>query len=193
MTVASNKQTSEDQAGHNRLLVNITVQSVQQIRRRPEWNPENETAKATQLVGASTPVNTDDSRQHAIEGVALCWHPDPVPAPTAIDTWVLFTLPAIATALVYTNRSLAALLLLLLCLPTAANFYMYIAGVVIVAQLLCLKCMHVLVETSIYVACYSHRGISTYVLLYIQYFKGLITEPFYSMVDCRSQTINTHS
>ena len=29
--------------------------------------------------------------------------------------------------------------------------------------------MHVLVETSIYVACYSHRGISTYVLAFIYY------------------------
>ena len=47
-TVASNKQTSEDQAGHNRLLFNMTVWSVQQIRRQPEWNPENKTAKATQ-------------------------------------------------------------------------------------------------------------------------------------------------
>ena len=48
-------------------------------------------------------------------------------------------------ALVYTNRSLAALLLLLLCLPAAANFYIVVSqDVVIVAQLLYLKCMHVL-------------------------------------------------
>ena len=32
----------------------MTVQSVQQFRRRPELNPENETAKATQLKGAQT-------------------------------------------------------------------------------------------------------------------------------------------
>ena len=54
------------------------------------------------------------------------------------------------------DEAMAALLLLLLCLPAAANFY--IVGsqdVVIVAQLLYLKCMRVLVETSIYVACYS--------------------------------------
>ena len=70
------------------------------------------------------------------------------------------------TDLVYTNRSLATLLLLLLCLPAAANFYIVVSqDVVIVAQLLYLKCMHVLIETSICVACYSHRGISTYVLL----------------------------
>ena len=47
-----------------------------------------------------------------------------------------------------------------------------VPGVVIVAQLLYLKCMHVLVETSIYVACYSHQGISTYVLL-LQLYKLL--------------------
>ena len=35
-TVANNKQSSEDQAAHNRLLFNMTVQSVQQIRRQPE-------------------------------------------------------------------------------------------------------------------------------------------------------------
>ena len=65
----------------------------------------------------------------------------------------------IATALVYTNRSLAALLLLLLllCLPAAANFYIVVSqDVVTVVQLLYLKYMHVLVETSIYVACYSN-------------------------------------
>ena len=33
---------------HNRLLINMTVQYVQQIRQRLEWNLENETAKATQ-------------------------------------------------------------------------------------------------------------------------------------------------
>ena len=40
---------------------------------------------------------------------------------------VVFTLPAVATALVYTNRSLAALLLLLLCLPAAADFYIVVS------------------------------------------------------------------
>ena len=48
MTVASNKQSSEDQVAHNRLLLNMTVLSVQQIRWWHEWNPENATAKATQ-------------------------------------------------------------------------------------------------------------------------------------------------
>ena len=81
MTVAGNKQSSEDQAAHSRLHFNMTVQSVQQIRWRPERNPENKTVKATQpnLHVACTPVNMDDSRQ-ATEGTALCWHPDPVPA-----------------------------------------------------------------------------------------------------------------
>ena len=59
------------------------------------------------------------------------------------------------------------LLLLRSLLAAAANFYIVVSqDVVTVAQLLYLKCMHVLVETSIYVACYSHRGISTYVLLF---------------------------
>ena len=63
----------------------------------------------------------------------------------------MFILPAVATALVYTNRSLAVLLL---CLPAAANFYIVVSqDEGIVAQLLYLKCMHVLVDTSIYVAC----------------------------------------
>ena len=50
---------------------------------------------------------------------------------------VVFTLLAVATALVYTNRSLAALLLLLLCLPAAANFYIVVSqDVVTVAVVL---------------------------------------------------------
>ena len=62
-----------------------------------------------------------------------------------------------ATALVCLNRSLAALLLLLLllCLPAAANIYIVVSQDVVTVALY-LKCMHVLVETSIYVACYSH-------------------------------------
>ena len=39
------------------------------------WNPKNETAKATRMI----PI------PGSIEGVALCWHPDPVPAQIAID------------------------------------------------------------------------------------------------------------
>ena len=75
-TVASNKQLSEDQAAHSRLLFNMTVRSIQQIRQRPERNPENKSAKATQPNLAHTLVNTDDSgqAQHAIEGTDLCWH-----------------------------------------------------------------------------------------------------------------------
>ena len=48
MAVASSSESSEEQIPHNRLLINMIVQSVQQIWWRPEWNPENETAKATQ-------------------------------------------------------------------------------------------------------------------------------------------------
>ena len=54
MTVASNTELSKDQAAHSRLLFNMTVQSVQQIRWWPEWNPENETAKATVLLHAAS-------------------------------------------------------------------------------------------------------------------------------------------
>ena len=60
------------------------------------------------------------------------------------------------------------MLLLLLCLPAAANFNIVVSqDVVAVAQLLYLKCMRVLVETSIYIACSSHRGISMYLLLFL--------------------------
>ena len=34
--VSSSPESSEEQISHNRLLINMTVQSVQQIRRRPE-------------------------------------------------------------------------------------------------------------------------------------------------------------
>ena len=37
----------EEQISHNRLLINMTVQSIQQIRRWLEWNLVNKTAKAT--------------------------------------------------------------------------------------------------------------------------------------------------
>ena len=69
-----------------------------------------------------------------------------------------------ATTLVYA----LSMLLLLLCLSVAAKFYIVVSqDVVTVAQLLYLKCMHVLVETSIYVACYSHRGIRQHVCAFI--------------------------
>ena len=56
-----------------------------------------------------------------------------------------------------------AIVTLLAC---SCKLYIVVSqDVVIVAQLLYLKCMHVLIETSIYVACYSHQGISMYVLL----------------------------
>ena len=81
----------------------------------------------------------------------------------------MFTSPAVTTALVYTTRSLAALAIVTLLACSCKLLDCGVPGVVIVAQLLYLKCMHVLVETSIYVACYSHKGISTYVLLFIQF------------------------
>ena len=47
MAVVSNPEYREEQLVHSRLLVNMTVQSVQQIRWWPEWNLENKTVKAT--------------------------------------------------------------------------------------------------------------------------------------------------
>ena len=47
MAVASNPESSEEPIPHNKLLINMTVQYVQQIRQRLEWNLENETAKAS--------------------------------------------------------------------------------------------------------------------------------------------------
>ena len=72
----------------------------------------------------------------------------------------------LATVLVYTDMSLAALLPVAtcsFCLPTSAKLYIvvsqYVATVAVVLE------VHVLVETSkIYVACFSHRGISMCVL-----------------------------
>ena len=57
--VASNPEFIEEQISHNRLLINMTVQSVQQIRRWPKWNPENETGKATQPKFCLPQHNTD--------------------------------------------------------------------------------------------------------------------------------------
>ena len=87
----------------------MTVQSVQKIRRRPERNPENKTAKATQPNLARTPVNTDDSgqAQHAIEGTALCW----------------FTLPALLQPLCTQFGCTVAVA----CLPAAVNFYIVVS------------------------------------------------------------------
>ena len=45
----------------------MTVESVQQIRRQPEWNPENKTAKATQPKFLPTSAY---HVPHAIEGAA---------------------------------------------------------------------------------------------------------------------------
>ena len=148
----------------------MTVRSVQQIRWRPEWNSENKTAKATQpnLAHCSSYTSTHGWFWTVCNWRrSLCWHPDLVPPPRQqlIHKRCVY-IACFATTLVYTNRSLATLLLLLFCLPAAANVYIVVSqDVVIVVQLLYLKCMHVLVETSIYthmyVACYSHQGIST--------------------------------
>ena len=55
MAVASNPESSKEQIPHNRLLINMTVQSVQQIRLQPECNPVYGTAKATQAYQLSIP------------------------------------------------------------------------------------------------------------------------------------------
>ena len=70
-----------------------------------------------------------------------------------------------ATALVYTNRSLAALLLLLLllCLPAVANLYIVVSQdamtVAVVLE------MRACVGRDNYIACSYHRGITFIVLL----------------------------
>ena len=68
--VASNPESSEEQIPHSRLLINMTVQSVQQFRRRLEWNPENETAKATQPKFCLPQHNTDCVRLKARPNLA---------------------------------------------------------------------------------------------------------------------------
>ena len=94
-----------------------------------------------------------DSGEHAFEA----W-PKFAPWPSTCPdcNWnvsVVFTLPAVATALVYTNRSLAACTVaccyLLLCLPAAANLLG--CGIPGCSDCSCCtwKCMHVLVEISI--------------------------------------------
>ena len=97
-TVASNKQSSEDQAAHSRILFNMTVRSVQQIRWRPERNPENKTAKATQPNLAHTLVNTDDSGQVRPCVGTLTWYPLRL---QLIHKCCVYT-ACFATALVYT-------------------------------------------------------------------------------------------
>ena len=147
----------------------MTVQSVQQIRRRPEWNPENKTAKATQPNLASRSSYTS---KHGRFRTACNWRLGPVLTPwpsTRPDcNWyvsVVFTLPALLQPW-WVHKQVLLLLLLLLCLPTAANFYIVRGVPGCIDCSCCLKCMHVLVETSIYVACFP-RGISTYVLLFL--------------------------
>ena len=110
--------------------------------------------------------------KHGRFRTACNWRRSPVLAPwpgTCPDcNCVVFTLPAVATVLVYTSRSLVpgcTVAIVTLLAYSCKFLYCGVPGVVIVVQLLYLKCMHVLVETSIYAACYSHRGISTYVLL----------------------------
>ena len=87
--------------------------------------------------------------------MALCWHPDPVPALMICKCCVYIA--CFATALVYTNRSLAALLLLLLllCLPVAANFYIVVSQDVVICSSAVVLEMHACVGA--FVACYSHQ------------------------------------
>ena len=71
--VASSPESSEEQIPHNRLLINMTVQSVQQIRRRTEWSPENETAKAHSTQPSCLPHHYHGPRTNWRRG--LIWHP----------------------------------------------------------------------------------------------------------------------
>ena len=70
----------------------------------------------------------------------------------------------------------------------ACSCKLYIVVSQIVAQLLNLKCMHVLVQTSIHVACYSHRGISTYVLLFQVARRSVVQADFSSACQERATT-----
>ena len=107
-TVASNKQTSKDKTSHNRLLFNMTVRSVQQIRWQPEWNPENKIAKATQLNLAHRSSCTGKHGQFrtaACSPVLANW-----PCTRPDCNWygnVAFALPAFATALVVPGCTVA--------------------------------------------------------------------------------------
>ena len=82
------------------------------------------------------------------------------------------TLPVVPQSLCIQNRSLAALLYaccyLLLYLPAEANLYIVLSQDVVTVAVVLEVTLHVLAATSkniIYVACYFHRGISTYVLI----------------------------
>ena len=105
-------------------------------------------------------MDDSDSRQHWRRGPVLA----PWPGTRPDCNWyvsVVITLPALlqpwctqfgCTVAVPIVTLLACSCKLLHCgVPECSNW----------AQLLYLKCMHVVVETSIYVAFYSHLGIST--------------------------------
>ena len=97
----------------------------------------------TKLIVARKLVSMDDSGQHAIEGM-LCVTRKIRPGDEAC---LLCYSPDV-------HKQVLLLLLLLLCLPAAASFYI-VHGVPGCSDCsCCLKCMHVLVETSIYVACF---------------------------------------
>ena len=123
---------------------------------------------------ALTPVNTDDSGQHgnwlkAWPSVGtLTRHP---PCLQLIPVLCLHCLPYYSPCV---NKQVPGCILLVLCLPAAANFYIVVSqDVVIIAQLLYLKCIHVLVETSIYafIREISVHLATTYIYFLLVYFK----------------------
>ena len=60
---------------------------------------------------------------HTIEGIALCWHPDPVPTQIAIDTEVLCLHCLLCYGPCVHNFGCAVAIL---CLPVAADFYIVV-------------------------------------------------------------------
>ena len=142
MAVGSNKRSSEDQAAHNRLLFNMTVRSVQQIRRRPEWNPENETAKATQpnqlIVVRVTPMIQDSMQLKARPQVGTLTRYPPRLLLICVSKWC-------------ETSCYSA------CLQLQTFYIVVFQDVVTVAQLLYLKCMHACVSRDQHLCCLLFR------------------------------------
>ena len=109
--VASNPESSNEPIPHNKLLINMTVQSVQQVRRRLEWNLENEAAKATQ---PKLPTSACHGWSAVIEATGLIWLP-PMPDLHSHFLLLLFVytnscLPATLNSLVVPQNSLKTVL-----------------------------------------------------------------------------------
>ena len=144
----------------------------------PEWNPENKTAKGTWRYTAYLARSSSHTGKHGRFRTACNWRHGPVlalwPGTRPDCNWYMYMYVVLclhcllfySSALVYTIWLHRCLMLLLLCLPLAANFYIVVSqDVVTVAVVLEMRaCVGRDQYLSFYVACYSQRGISTYVL-----------------------------